>query len=226
MLEDKELRELALELLIRADEYNFSYQWNWLGLPIIQLPNDIVALQEIIWNTRPSVIVETGIARGGSLVFMASILELIGHGKVVGVDIDIREHNRRRIESHPMFHRIELVEGSSTSEAVIDAVRSHIEPHDRVMVILDSDHTHSHVLDELRLYGPLVTLGQYLIVADTVVEEIPTQEHRPRPWGPGNNPMTALLAYVDETDRFETDEYLLGKLIETSSPGGYLKCVR
>ncbi len=226
MDEDAELRADALDLLIRSDRHHYSYQWNWLGLPIIQFPQDIIATQEIVWETRPTVIVETGIARGGSMIFLASLLQLIGVGKVLGVDIDIRPHNRAKIEEHPLHHRIHLIEGSSTAPEVLEAVRSQIGAEDRVMVILDSDHTHAHVLEELRLYAPLVTPGQYLIVADTVVEDIPHQTHRPRPWGPGNNPKTALGAYLQDVDRFEPDPYINAKLLETASPGGYLRCVR
>lgn len=226
MGQDQEVRDLARDLLIRADRYNYSYQWTWLGLPIIQMPPDIIATQEVVWATRPTVIVEAGVARGGSLILLASLLQLIGQGKVIGIDIEIRAHNRTRIEEHPLSHRIELIEGSSTAPDVVEALRNRIGPEDRVMVILDSNHTHEHVLDELRLYAPLVTLGQYLIVADTVVEDIPPQSHRPRPWGPGNNPKTALEAYRQESDRFETDAYIDDKLLQTSSPGGYLRCVK
>jgi len=226
MGQDQKLHDVAREFLIRADRYNYSYQWTWLGLPIIQMPPDIVATQEVVWATRPTVIIEAGVARGGSLILLASLLQLIGHGRVIGIDIDIRPHNRTRIEAHPLGHRIDLVEGSSTAPNVVDAVRSRIGPDDRVMVILDSNHTHEHVLDELRLYAPLVTSGQYLIVADTIVEDIPPQAHRPRPWGPGNNPKTALEAYQKESARFEVDAYINDKLLESSSPGGYLRCVK
>lgn len=225
MGEDAALKELARDVVVRADRYNYSHQWSWLGLPIIQMPGDIVATQEVVWAARPTVIVETGIARGGSLIFFASLLALIGDGKVVGVDIDIRAHNRANIEAHPLSQRIALIEGTSPAPATVDAVRAHIKPDDRVMVVLDSDHSHDHVLAELRLYAPLVTPGQYLVVADTVVEDIPTQTHRPRPWGPGNNPKTALDAYLGECDRFERDAYIDAKLLDTASPGGYLRCV-
>lgn len=226
MGQDADLRNMAREVVTRADRYNFSYQWSWLGLPIIQMPMDIVAIQEVVWETRPTVIIETGIARGGSLIFLASLLQMIGEGQVLGIDIDIRPHNRTRIEEHPLSERISLIEGSSTSPEVMAAVSSVVSPQDRVMVILDSDHTHAHVLDELRLYAPLVTAGQYLIVSDTVVEDIPEQAHRPRPWGPGNNPKTALSEYLRECDRFEVDAFLDAKLLETSSPGGFLRCIR
>lgn len=224
MGEDATLRDLARDVLVRADRHHYSYQWSWLGLPIIQMPGDIVVTQEVIWATRPTVVIETGIARGGSLILYASLLQIIGEGRVVGIDISIRAHNRANIEGHPLYHRIELVEGSSTAPEVLDAVRARVAAEDRVMVILDSDHTHDHVLAELRLYAPLVTPGQYLIVADTVLDDIPPQTHRPRSWGPGNNPKTALDAYLAECSRFERDAYIDAKLLDTANPGGYLHC--
>jgi len=208
---------------VRADRYNYSYQWSWLGLPIIQLPPDIVALQEIVWETRPTVIVETGLARGGSLIFYASLLELLGRGKVIGIDIDLRDHNRRAIEQHPLAGRVTLIDGSSTSPATHTAVRRQITKDDAVMLVLDSDHEHTHVLTELRMYAPLVTPGHFLVVADTVIEDIPPQAHRPRKWGPGNNPKTALRAFLAENSDFEIDEYVNAKLLQTASPQGYLR---
>lgn len=226
MAEDDALAASALDVLVRSDRHNWSYQWSWLGVPIIQMPPDVIAVQEILWETRPDIVIETGVARGGSLVFYASILELIGKGRVVGVDIDIRPHNRDAIERHPLARRIDLIEGSSVDGATLDAVRRRIPAGASVMAILDSNHTHAHVLDELRLYGPLVTRGQFLIVADTVVERIPAQGHRPRPWGPGDNPATALDAYLSESDRFERDAFINAKLLISSSPGGYLRRVK
>jgi cephalosporin hydroxylase len=170
------------------------------------------------------VIVETGIARGGSLILYASILELLGEGRVIGIDIDIRSHNRESIESHPLSRRIEMYEGSSVDPSLVDKIRRDVGDAN-VMVVLDSNHTHDHVLEELRLYAPLVTKGQFLIVADTVVEYLPVQEHRPRPWGPGNNPGTALTAFLKESDRFVRDSFFNDKLLMSSSPGGYLRCV-
>lgn len=223
---DAELQRLSLEATTVSDRHHYSYVWRWLGLPIIQMPTDVVATQEVIWETRPQVIVETGIARGGSVLLSASILQLLGEGQVVAVDIDIRAHNRAAIESHPLAHRVQLVEGSSLDPAVVADVRARIGDADRVMVVLDSNHTHEHVLEELRLYGEMVTPGQFLVVADTIIEDLPLQEHRPRPWGPGDNPKTALDAFLAETDRFEVDPAMNGKLLMTSSPGGYLRCVR
>jgi cephalosporin hydroxylase len=223
MAADTDLGRRALGVSIDADRYSYSYQWTWLGLPIIQMPPDILATQEVIWSCRPQLIIETGVARGGSAVLSASLLELLGEGRVVGIDIDIRAHNREAIESHPLARRIELIEGSSTDPAVIERVRCSAQNVDRVMVILDSNHTHEHVLDELRAYAPLVSPGQFLIVADTAIELIPVQDHRPRPWGPGDSPATALAAYLEDHPEFEADPYLNAKLLYTSSPGGYLR---
>jgi cephalosporin hydroxylase len=225
MSQDTALAKLAANVYEASDRYGFSYFWRWLGLPIIQAPEDIVALQEIIWQTRPQVVVETGFARGGSAILYGSILQLIGDGRVVSVDIDIREHNRRAVAEHPCGRLVDFVEGSSTNAKTLDQVRARVPDGARVMVVLDSNHTHQHVLDELRLYGPLVTPGQFLVVSDTVVEDIPPQTHRPREWGPGNNPKTALQEYLRETDRFEPDPWFNSKLLLTSSRGGYLRCV-
>lgn len=223
MAGDQELAKAALEVNFAADEHDWSYQWSWLGLPVIQMPTDIVALQEVIWETRPQLVIETGVARGGSLVLYASILELLGEGEVLGIDIDIRAHNREAIEAHPLAHRIRMVEGSSLDKAVLGEARRTAEAVERVMVVLDSDHTHDHVLAELRAYGPLVTVGQFLVVADTFVEHIPLQEHRRRAWGPGDNPGTALRAWLDEVEGFQPDPFVNAKLLLTASPGGYLR---
>jgi cephalosporin hydroxylase len=226
MAADAALGADALALNAAADRYDWSYQWSWLGLPVIQMPPDIVALQEVIWETRPQLVIETGIARGGSLLLYASVLELLGEGVVLGIDVDIRPHNREQIEAHPLARRIRMVQGSSVEEAVVAEARRAAAGAERVMVVLDSDHTHDHVLAELRLYAPLVTVGQFLVVADTFVELIPVQEHRPRPWGPGNNPSTALRAWLEETDGFEPDPFVNAKLLLSASPGGYLRRVR
>jgi len=226
MAADDVLAEKALDLNVAADRHDWSYQWSWLGLPVIQMPPDIVVLQEVIWETRPQLVIETGIARGGSLVLYASILELLGEGEVLGIDVDIRAHNRGAIEAHPLAKRIRMIEGSSLDDDIVARARAAAAEVERVMVVLDSNHSHEHVLGELRAYGRLVTVGQFLVVADTFVEQIPAQEHRPREWGPGNNPATALHAWLDEVDGFEPDPFVNSKLLLTASPGGYLRRVR
>lgn len=226
--EDRAVFDEAAAALMSADAYDYSYLWSWWGVPIIQLPADIMATQEVVFAAQPTVIIETGVARGGSLIFMASLLQLLGRGRVIGIDIDIRAHNRDSIEKHPMAHRIEMIEGSSTDPAIADKVRGMIAPEDRVMVVLDSDHSRSHVLDELRIYGPMVSPGQYMVVADTALGRIrpdQTPTKRSKIWRPGDEPLAAVNDYLKETDRFQADAAVNGKLIFASSPGGYLKCL-
>ena len=216
----------SLDMMVELDKYDYSYLWTWMGVPIIQLPADIMATQEVIWATKPDVIIETGVARGGSVLFMASLLEVIGKGKVIGVDIDIRAHNREAIETHPMSKRVTLIEGGSVDDDVLEQVRAQIPERARVMVVLDSDHSRDHVLAECRAYGPMVTPGCYMVVADTVVGHMDKDiapKKRSHLWFKGNEPLSALNDYLGETDNFEVDEALNGKLVLSSSPGGYLR---
>jgi cephalosporin hydroxylase len=227
MAADDSLRRQTRGWLEAATRYEYSYHFTWLGRPIIQFPQDIVATQEIIWRVRPDLIVETGIARGGSLIFSASMLELLGgDGLVVGVDVDIREHNRVEIERHPLSKRIRMVEGSSVDESVVRRVAAHAEGRPTVLVMLDSNHTHEHVLRELELYSPLVTPGSYLIVYDTVVEQMPEGTYPDRPWGRGNNPLTAVREFLSRNPDFEVDQEVEDKTLITVAPGGYLRRVR
>jgi cephalosporin hydroxylase len=226
---DRGVFDKALAALYAADIYDYAYQWKWMGVPIIQLPADIMATQEVIWATKPDVIIETGVARGGSLLFMASLLELIGKGKVIGIDIDIRPHNRLSIECNPIAKRIQLIEGSSVAPETIAKVRAQIPASATVMVVLDSDHSRDHVLAELRAYAPMVTPSCYLVVADTVlghVDENLANPGRSKIWFKGNEPMAALDIFFRESGRFESDTAINGKLIFASSPGGYLRCVK
>ncbi|MBJ2151164.1 CmcI family methyltransferase [Paracoccus sp. IB05] len=224
--EDKAVFAQSLDMLTALDRYDYSYLWSWMGVPIIQMPADIMATQEVIWETKPDVIIETGVARGGSVLFMASLLEVMGKGKVIGVDIDIRAHNREAIESHPMSKRVVLIEGGSADEDTLTKVRAEIPPGARVMVVLDSDHSRDHVLAECRAYGDLVTEGCYLVVADTLVGHV-SEENAPKKrsklWFAGNEPLSALRDYMAETDAFEVNEVLNGKLVLSSSPGGYIR---
>lgn len=184
-------------------------------------------MQEIIWNVKPDLIIETGIAHGGSLIFYASMLELLGgDGKVLGIDIDIREHNRREIEKHPMFKRITMIEGSSVDKTVVETVRKYAQGKKRVLVCLDSLHTHDHVLQELEAYSSLVTIGSYCVVFDTIVEDLPDEFSADRPWGKGNNPKTAIWEFLKQNDRFVIDKKIENKLLITVAPNGYLKCVK
>jgi cephalosporin hydroxylase len=227
MAEDTLLRHLTHQWFVASSRHEYSYHFSWLGCPIIQYPQDILATQEIVWRIRPDLIIETGIARGGSLIFYASLLELIGgDGSVLGIDIDIREHNRVEIQKHPMFKRIQMIEDSSTDEAVIRQVRDAVRGKTRVMVALDSNHTHDHVLKELEIYSPFVSKGSYLIVFDTIIEHMPDDFSLDRPWGKGNNPATALSEFLQTNDRFVVDREIENKLLITVAPHGYLKCVK
>ena len=224
MAADERLRAQTREWLAAVTRYEYSYHFTWLGRPIIQFPQDIVATQEIIWRVHPDLIIETGIARGGSLIFSASMLELLGgSGLVVGIDVDIREHNRVEIERHPMAKRIKMIQGSSVVESVVRRVAAYAEGRRAVLVMLDSNHTHEHVLRELELYSPLVTPGSYLIVYDTVIEQMPENMYPDRPWGRGDNPLTAVHEFLTRGDDFEVDSEVDERLLITVAPGGYLR---
>ena len=224
---NQNLQRLTYQWFIEACKYKYSYHFEWLGRPIIQFPQDIIAMQEIIWRIKPKLIVETGIAHGGSIIFYASMLALLGgNGHVLGIDIDIRPHNRIEIERHPMFKHITIIEGSSTNEDVVKKVYALAREKNPILVILDSNHTHEHVLKELKLYSPLVTKGSYLVVFDTVVEDMPDDFFPHRPWGKGNNPKTAVWEFLKTNDRFEIDKEMENKLLITVAPSGYMKCVR
>ena len=224
---DKSINPLSLAWLTAANTHNYSYNFSWLGVKIIQFPQDMIALQEIIWQVKPDLIIETGIAHGGSIIFSSSMLEMIGgNGRVVGVDIDIRSHNRQIIENHPMFKRITMIEGSSTDLQVAHQVEQLAHGNNPVLVLLDSNHTHDHVLRELELYSPLVTKGSYLIVFDTAIEDMPEDFFPDRPWGKGNNPKTAVWEFLKKNDRFVIDRELERKLLVTVAPDGYLKCIK
>ena len=226
---DRPLQAAAHGFMTASIAAKYSYNFSWLGRPIIQYPQDIVAMQELIWSLQPELIVETGIAHGGSLIFSASMLELNAacggpaDARVVGVDIDIRAHNKMAIEAHPMFRRISMIEGSSVAPEVVDSVRAMTSGKKRVLVCLDSNHTHEHVLAELEAYAPMTTLGSYCVVFDTVVEDLPAGAGGERPWGPGNNPQTAVRSYLARHPEFVVDESTDHKLMISVAPGGYLK---
>ena len=223
---DANVSRLSNELFNEACRFRYSYNFTWMGRPIIQFPQDMVAIQEIIWKVKPDLIVETGIAHGGSLIFSASLLELLGgDGIVVGVDIDIRAHNREAIESHAMAKRIKLIQGSAITPEVLVQVNKYAEGRKCILVILDSNHSHEHVLRELELYSPLVLPGSYLIVCDTVVEDMPEDLCEGRPWGPGDSPKTAVRAFLKQNRRFEVDLEYEHKLLLSVCPEGYLRCL-
>jgi cephalosporin hydroxylase len=220
---DPDLRKKVYDLFFDPSMTKYTYHFTWLGRPIIQFPQDIIALQEIIWNVQPDLIIETGIAHGGSIIFSASMMELLGsNGHVLGIDIDIRKHNRIEIEKHPMFKRISMIEGSSIDPEIGKRVYEIAKLYKTIMVCLDSNHTHAHVLEELKLYAPLVTRGSYCIVFDTVIEDVPAGSFPDRPWDKGNNPKTAVWEFLKTHPEFEIDKFIENKLLITTAPDGYL----
>lgn len=230
--EDKELAAAARHWTNLANAKKYSYHFEWLGRPIIQYPQDIIAMQELIWSIQPDLIIETGIAHGGSLIFSASMLELNAacggpqDAEVLGVDIDIRAHNRAAIEAHPMFKRISMIQGSSIAPEIVEQVKAKTKGKQRVLVCLDSNHTHDHVRAELEAYGPLVSIGSYCVVFDTIIQDMPAAMFEDRPWGPGNNPKTAVWEYLKLHPEFEIDKQIDHKLSISVAPDGYLKRVR
>jgi len=224
---DKELQDKALDVLVEADRHRWIHQTTWFGEPLLNLPQDMFAIQDIIWRTRPEFIIEVGVAWGGGMLFEATLLEMLGGQKVIGIDIFIPPDLRQRLSSHgKLSERLVLIEGSSIAAETLDQVKALLGGSRKVLVILDSYHTHEHVLNELRSYAPFVGKGQYLICGDTVVERIPAQLHRSRPWGPGNNPATAVKEFLSETDRFVVDEKIDQRLLLSCHPGGYLQAVK
>ena len=247
---DSEWQKLNIDWMYKSFQHKHMYNFRWMGRPIIQYPMDMVALQEIIWDVRPDLIVETGIAHGGSVVYSASLLAMLDmcdciesgemldpatpKRKVVGIDIDIREHNRKLIETHPMHNRMHLIEGSSIDEAIVDQVKEFAKDYSRILVCMDSNHTHEHVSRELNSYAPLVSKGSYCIVFDTLVDDLPEDTFPDRPWAPGNNPKTAVREYLENQDTagrmgvdgqplcFEVDQEYNNKLMISVAPEGYL----
>ncbi len=238
---DKELKKCARDFMKASLAPQYSYNFSWLGRPIIQYPQDIIAMQEIIWQVRPDLIIETGIAHGGSLIMSASMLALLDYcdvvkagqaidptgnkRRVLGLDIDIRAHNRQAIEAHPMAHMIDMIQGSSIAPDIITEVRNRAKDYECILVCLDSNHTHAHVLAELEAYASLVSVGSYCCVFDTIIEDIPKELSGNRPWGPGDNPKTAVWSYLKNHPEFEIDKNIQNKLLITVAQDGYLKRV-
>jgi cephalosporin hydroxylase len=223
---NKALLDISSKFAAETIRAGYSYNFTWMGRPIIQYPQDMIAMQEIIWDIKPDLIIETGIAHGGSIIYYASILELIGKGEVLGIDIDIRAHNRAEIENHPMSKRITMLEGSAISQEIIDKVKPFVEGKKTVMVCLDSNHTHAHVLAELQLYSPFVTVGSYLVAFDTIVEDLPADLYADRPWTVGDNPKTAVWEFLKSNDDFVINNEIDNKLLVSVAPSGYLKRVK
>ena len=227
MSKDTNVKKNSKEWFDSVFNYEYSYHFSWLGRPIIQFPQDMVAIQELIWKIKPDLIIETGIAHGGSLIFSASILEMIGKGEVIGIDIDIRKHNKKLIEKHPMFKRIKMIEGSSVDKSIINKIHKLAKNKKKILVLLDSKHTEKHVLKELKAYSKVVTKGSYIVVFDTIIEDTDSKKaSENRPWGIGNNPKTAVWKFLEKNKRFKIDKFIERKLLITSCPDGYLKCIK
>ncbi|MBT6007809.1 MAG: cephalosporin hydroxylase [Rhodobacterales bacterium] len=228
---DVKLTSSAHDFMVASVDPKYSYNFSWLGRPIIQYPQDMVAMQELLWEVKPDLIIETGIAHGGSLIFYSSILELIAtctgqEGEILGIDVDIREHNRKAIEEHPMFKRISMLQGSSTDPEIVAQVIEKTKGKKRILVCLDSNHTHEHVLAELEAYAELTSVGSYCVVFDTLIEDMGEDAYFDRSWGVGNNPKTAVWKYLESHPEFEIDKSIDHKLLISVAPDGYLKRVK
>lgn len=225
LIDDEELNKLSKTIIEKSDKYKYGYYWNWLGLPIIQMPEDIVLTQELLWDLKPDYIIEAGVAWGGSLAMYASFMSIYGGKKIFGIDLVIPKHNEDAILSIPNSNLIELIKGSSTSREVFEYIKNQILANSKILVILDSNHSHNHVLEELKLWSTILKKGDYVIVSDTIVEYISEQKHRPRPWGPGNNPATALNEFLKENFRFSQDNKYNMRTLLSFNPNGYLECI-
>jgi len=242
MKQDAQLHRQTNAWRLAARNYNYSYHFEWLGRPIIQYPQDMAAMQELLWEVKPDLIIETGIAHGGSLILSATILAMIDYSeavasgktldplfsrrRVLGIDIDIREHNKTAIKSHPLAHKIDMIQGSSTAPEIIEQAYKYAKGYQRIFVCLDSNHTHDHVLAELSAYAPLVAVDSYCVVFDTIIEDTPDDQFTNRPWRKGNNPKTAVWEFLKTHDHFAIDGDIEAKLLLTSAPSGYLKRLR
>jgi len=232
MSKNKNLITLSQQWINSAQANKYSYHFEWMGRPIIQYPQDILAMQELIWQIQPDLIIETGIAHGGSLIFYASMLELNAlcggpqNAHILGIDIDIRPHNKKALKTHPMSKRVTLKQGSSIDKQIIEEVRDFAKPYKNILVALDSNHTHEHVLAELNAYAGLVSLKSYCIVFDTIIEHLSQESIGERPWGKGNNPMTSVNEFLKTHPEFEIDEMIDAKLMISVAPKGYLKRIK
>lgn len=221
------IKKLSKAWMVQALKHDYNYYYSWLGVPIIQYPNDLIAIQEIIWKTEPDIIIETGVAHGGSLIFYSSILQIMKstsiskkQKRVIGVEIDFRRHNEKRLESHPLYKNIQILKGSSIDYKIFLKLKK-ITKGKKILVILDSNHTHDHVLEELRLYSKLIKKNEYIIVLDTGVEDLPNKYFQSKSWGRGNNPKTAVHEFLKENKNFKIDP-IDKKLQISCAPDGFL----
>ena len=237
--ENQNAQKLGIDFIIQTAALKYSYNFSWLSRPIIQFPQDMIAMQELIWAIKPDLIIETGIAHGGSLIFSASMLALLDMcdaietgtvfdpkkscRKVLGIDVDIRSYNRKAIEAHPMASRILMIQGSSLDPEIIQQVHTLSSSYSRIMVCLDSNHTHDHVLAELNAYAALTSVTSYCVVFDTVIEDMSKDMFPDRPWGPRNNPKTAVHEFLKNNTNFEIDKEMQNKLLITCAPDGFLR---
>jgi len=233
MQEDSLVRNLGVEFIEKTLDYKYSYNFDWLGMPIIQFPQDILAFQEVVWQVKPDLIVETGVARGGSILYSSSLMHLLDKchplswpRKVIGIDIDIRPHNRLRIEEHPLSTNVTLIEGSSIDPSTFEQVKQISSPYKKIIVCLDSNHTHQHVLEELILYSQLVSIDSYCIVYDTITEMLPPEKYHAAKWAPGNSPLTAVKEFMSEREDFIVDNQIYDKLLISVAPQGHLKRIK
>ncbi len=238
---NQSLIDASKNFMIKSTKPKYSYNYFALGCPIIQYPQDMIAIQELIWEVKPDLIIETGIAHGGSVIMSASALALLdiceaiknkqkfdpnkSNRKVIGIDIDIQKHNRSAIENHPMVSRIELLEGSSIDPKIIEKVKSISKNYKKILVCLDSNHTHNHVLLELNAYAPLTSINSYCVVFDTIIEDMPKGTFEDKAWDVGDNPKTAVREYLKNHPEFEIDKNIDNKLMISVAPEGYLKKV-
>ena len=225
---DRSFKKKSIDWILQSIKHQYNYNFSWMGRPIIKYPNDIVVLQELIWKVKPDLIIETGIAHGGSIIFSASMLKMMNvkNFKVIGIDIDIRKHNLKEILKHPMKKYIKLIEGSSIGEDVLKKVTTVAKKKKRIMVVLDSNHSEEHVFNELNLYSKFVSKNSYIVLPDTYIEFLPKNTFKNRPWNKGNNPYTALKKFLKTNKSFEIDDFISAKALITEAFSGYIKRIK
>jgi len=227
MAQDNKLQKEALDVLVKADHYNWIHQTTWFGEPILNLPQDMFAFQEIIFNTRPDYIIEIGVAWAGSLLFYSTLMDIVGGKEIIGIDVYIPDDLIDRIRKKgKISDRINWISGSSIDQNIVERVKSIIGDNKNVFVVLDSNHSREHVSKELEIYSHFVGKGNYIVCGDTIIEDLPENVHGSRTWGKGNNPKAALTDFLTKTSRFEIDRQIENKLLFSCNPGGYLKCVK